>query len=103
MQVDKDFCMSSYLMYRYVYDSEKCFTQNIPCRQVNLDFKRVAVKDKDSLLKALKTVVDNACEEGSVALALSGGGRFCCFGKACAERNKSLHVQVPGARDRSDR
>ena len=74
MQVDKEFCMSSYLMYRYVYDCEKCFAQNVPCRQVNLNFNRTAVRDKYSLWRALKEIVDKACMDGRAALALSGGG-----------------------------
>lgn len=103
MQVDKEFCMSSYLMYRYVYDCEKCFAQNVPCRQVNLNFNRTAVRDKYSLWRALKEIVDKACMDGRAALALSGGGRFCCFGKACTERDKGLYLQMPGVWRRSDR
>lgn len=29
MRVDKNYCMSSYLIYRYVYDSEVCFKEDI--------------------------------------------------------------------------
>lgn len=73
MQVDKEFCMSSYLMYRYVYDSSKCFAKGIPCRQADINFGRTAVRDKDSLLKVLRTSVDEACTDGGAAIALSGG------------------------------
>ena len=71
--VDKRFCMSSYLMYRYVYDDRYSFSENCSCRQVDLSFSRVPVTDKDSLYNALKTVVDKACIDDGAALALSGG------------------------------
>lgn len=71
--IDKMFCMSSYLMYRYVYDAEKSFSQRHTYRQVNLNFERVPVHDCSSLFLALRNVVDTACLDGESALALSGG------------------------------
>ncbi len=65
--------MSSYLMYRYVVDNNKSFRDNIPCRQADLGFDRIPVKDSESLLDALKGCIDKAAAEGKVALALSGG------------------------------
>lgn len=29
MRVDKNYCMSSYLIFRYMYDSEICFKEGI--------------------------------------------------------------------------
>ncbi|MBQ9487034.1 MAG: asparagine synthase [Selenomonadaceae bacterium] len=69
--VDKNFCMSSYLMYRYVYDSQKNF--GLPIRNVNLDFERTPIKTADELLDCLKMQVENATKDGKAALALSGG------------------------------
>ena len=71
--VDKSFCMSSYLMYRYVYDKNRSFSEGVPCRQVDLDFPRVPVRDKNTLYDALKHSVDEAAADGKAALALSGG------------------------------
>ena len=71
--VDRQFCMCSYLMYRYVYDKDLSFTESKPCRQVDLNFSRLPVKDKESLYAALKHYVDEACSDGKAALALSGG------------------------------
>lgn len=71
--VNKEFCMSSYLMYRYIYDPSYRFEEHVPCRQVDLNFSRVPVRGSDSLYAALKTVVDAACADGKAALALSGG------------------------------
>lgn len=71
--INKQFCMSSFLMYRYVYDTSYSFQENVPCRQVDLNFERLPVKDKSSLYNALKEYVDDACLDGKAALALSGG------------------------------
>ena len=57
-KVDKQFCMSSYLMYRYVYDNALSFQEDVPCTQVDLKFDRLPVKDKTSLYGALKKYVD---------------------------------------------
>lgn len=70
---NKQFCMSSYLMYRYVYGIDSCFQEDVKCRQVDLGFKRLPVKDKQSLYEALKVFVDDACKDNQAALALSGG------------------------------
>ncbi len=70
---DKKFCMSSYLMYRYVYDSSKSFSQRCAYRQVDLNFERIPVRDSGSLLRALQKIVDAVCADGNSALALSGG------------------------------
>lgn len=71
--ISKQFCMSSYLMYRYVYDNSYSFQDGIPCTQVDLKFDRLPVKDKTSLYESLKKYVDDACKDGKAALALSGG------------------------------
>ena len=99
MQVDKEFCMSSYLMYRYVYDSEKSFAPNMPCRQVSLDFDRVAVRNRDSLLRALKTIADSACKDGRAALALSGGVDSAVLARLVPKGTKAYTFRclVPGA------
>ena len=73
MQVDREFCMSSYLMYRYVFDNSRCFSLGKACEQVNLDFERWPVSDSNTLYKVLKTLVNDACSDNKAALALSGG------------------------------
>lgn len=94
MTADKKFCMNSYLMFRYVYDEEKCFSERRPCRPVKLDFERMPVVDSGSLQNAIKSVIDRVCAQGKAALALSGGGRFGCFGKDGARRYKSIYFSV---------
>lgn len=73
MKTDIDFCMSSYLMYRYVYDKNVSFSAGIPCRIVDLDFARSPVVDSKSLYDAVKKIVVESCNDGKAALALSGG------------------------------
>lgn len=70
---NKQFCMSSYLMYRYVYDIDASFQEGVKCKQVDLGFERLPVKDKKSLYEALKVLVEDACKDKKAALALSGG------------------------------
>ncbi|QFJ55855.1 asparagine synthase-related protein [Pseudobutyrivibrio xylanivorans] len=98
--VDKQFCMSSYLMYRYVYDSEKAFSEKKSCRQVDLNFNRLPVKDKDALYKALKYYVDEACLDGKAALALSGGIDSAILARLVPEGTKAYTFRcvVPGVK-----
>lgn len=70
---EKNFCMSSYLMYRYVYKKGIGFQDGDPCRQIDLGFERSPVKDSKSLYETLKRLVNEACDDGKAALALSGG------------------------------
>ena len=71
--VDKKYCMSSYLMYRYVFHPSKSFLEGKPCNLVNLSFERKPVKTAKELLNAIEESVDAACRSGKTALALSGG------------------------------
>ena len=70
---DRQFCINSYLMFRYVFDANRCFDQRYPCRIVNLDFDRVPIKSADELIDHLTRSISRACEDGKTALALSGG------------------------------
>lgn len=68
---DKNFCMSSYLMYRCIYDPLKDF--GMPHQIVSLDFERTPIKTADELLEFLESEVQKATADGKAALALSGG------------------------------
>lgn len=69
--LDKNFCMSSYLMYRYVYDSSKDF--GLPINNVDLSFERAPIKTSDELIDFLRAKIEDATKDGKAALALSGG------------------------------
>lgn len=95
---NKQFCMSSYLMYRYIYDKSYSFQDGIPCMQVDLGFDRVPVTDRSSLYEALKHFVDEACEDGKAALALSGGIDSAILARLVPEGTKAYTFRcvVPG-------
>lgn len=69
--IDKNFCSSSYLMYRYVYDSSKDF--GLPIKRVDLSFNRAPINTSDELIDFLRAKVEDATKDGKAALALSGG------------------------------
>lgn len=104
--IDKKFCMSSYLMYRYIYDKNKSFQDNKTCQQIDLNFKRLPVRDSKSLYNALKLFVDEACIDGKSALALSGGIDSAILAKLVPAGTKAVTFRciVPGIKviDESD-
>ncbi len=73
MKINKQFCMSSYLMYRYIYDKDMTFSSGEKYKQVDISFPRIPVKDSKSLYEALKFMIDENCIDDRAALALSGG------------------------------
>lgn len=96
--VDKEFCMSSYLMFRYIYDKNYSFQAGISARQVDLNFKREPVRDSSSLYTVLKRMVQHSCEDGKAALALSGGIDSAILAKFVPEGTKAYTFRcvVPG-------
>lgn len=70
---DRDFCMSSWLMYRTIVDSTKCFIDGIKDFHVFPPADRCKVHDSFELEQALRREMEKATGEGKVALALSGG------------------------------
>ena len=70
MQVDKNFCMNSYLMFRYVYDENKTFTEKKMPQHIDLNFPRTPVTNSDELLSALENGVRTTFAEKQ------GGGRY---------------------------
>lgn len=70
---DKKYCMSSYLMFRYVFNTSKQFYNNIKINITDLDFARKPVRTSDDLIRLLSEIVENAVSDGKAAIALSGG------------------------------
>ena len=70
--LDWDYCMSSFLMYRMVISENKSFTKEKPAR-VSLDFNRESISNSIELLNFLKEYMNNITDNGESALALSGG------------------------------
>lgn len=73
MTEEINLCMSSYLMYRYIFKEGICFNKNYPCRIVDIGFERNVVNTAEDLIVELKKIVVNATKDGKAILALSGG------------------------------
>lgn len=71
--VDKEYCMSSFLMYRRVVDKEKCFKSQMIPNTINDVWEKEAIHNSYELETHLKEVVKEATKDGKAALALSGG------------------------------
>ncbi len=103
----KNFCMSSYLMFRYVFDQSKSFDGMHRPRLVDLSFARTPVRNADELLSALKSKVEEATADGKAALALSGGMDSAILAKFMPEGSTAYTFRcvVPGKQvtDESER
>lgn len=71
MDDKKSFCMSSFLMYRYLFDDSVNF--GLPHKNGDINFERTPVADADELIDSLRATVERATADGKAALALSGG------------------------------
>lgn len=73
MKVDKDYCMSAFLMYRSLLEENITFKDGIIPRLEHGNFLRIPVCNSKDLFSALKNCIENATMDGEAALALSGG------------------------------
>lgn len=94
--VDKKFCMSSYLMYRYIYDETKDF--GLPRKNVDTAFERKPINNGDELIDFLQSQVKAATANGKAALALSGGIDSAILAKFMPEGSRAYTFRclVPG-------
>lgn len=95
---DKLYCMSSYLMYRYVFNEHKSFKEGQRCNIADISFSRIPVKTANDLLSAVKSSVSNACRYGKAVLALSGGIDSAILAKFMPKGGKAYTFRciVPG-------
>ena len=73
MIVDKEYCMSSYLMLRTIYPQKYSFYNGITPSFFIENGDRYPVKNSEELESVLKQQVEHACRGHKAALALSGG------------------------------
>lgn len=73
MNVDKDYCMSSFLLYRRVVKSDACFSTNRLPNTINPDWGKKPIKDSLELENHLRNRIAEVTKNGKAALALSGG------------------------------
>lgn len=97
---DRDFCASSYLMYRYVFDESKSFSEGTKCNISDIGFERSPVKNAVGLIAALRKSVNSACEREKTALALSGGMDSAILAKMMPKGSKAYTFRciVPGVK-----
>lgn len=72
-EADREFCMSSWLMFRTIVDNTKCFSDGIKDFHVLPPDNRKAIHNSEELQETLKNEIANFCGGKPVALALSGG------------------------------
>ena len=103
--VDKDFCMSSFLMYRYLFDETKDF--GLPHKNIDINFARTPIANGDELINFLRAQVKAATRDGKAALALSGGIDSAILAKFMPEGSSAYTFRclVPGKKveDESER
>lgn len=95
--IDKRYCMSSFLSFRTIADSEKSFGGVVP-RLYKDNFEKVSIKDDYNLGTALESQIRKAGSGKKIALALSGGIDSAILAKYMPERSKAYTFQcvVPG-------
>ena len=98
MTEDKKYCMSSFLSFRTIADSDKTFKKNIIPRLYRDNFEKTPVKDDNELESALKKQIIKVTNEKNVALALSGGIDSAVLAKFMPKGSKAYTFQciVPG-------
>ena len=74
MRVDKNYCMSSYLTYRYVYNEEICFKEGIIHRNHELvpEEKKIPCRTAEDIDRNIRMML-SGMDLGHIALLLSGG------------------------------
>lgn len=73
MNVDKNYCMSSYLMFRTIADSNKCFKKGMIPNYYHPPAELQPIHDSNALNNYLQMRTEQICNESKAALALSGG------------------------------
>lgn len=73
MQEDYIYCSNSFLQYRIIVDSKKCFSLKYPPAPTSFPSTRTPISDSKDLEAFLKNEINVKVKGKKVALALSGG------------------------------
>lgn len=73
MEIDKQYCMNSFLMYRTIADSEKSFDEKFKPRLYKDISSKMPVHDSEDLRNAIGQQIAKWTKDGKAAIALSGG------------------------------
>lgn len=73
MKEDKEYCSSSFLMYRTIDDKTKCFSLKYPPAKAVFPTDRIPISNSNELASFLEKSIKAKTKGKKVALALSGG------------------------------
>lgn len=73
MEIDKKYCMSSFLMYRTVADASKAFDERYTPRLYEDNFSKIPIHQSSELKTAIERQIAEWTKDGKAAIALSGG------------------------------
>lgn len=73
MEINKNYCMSSFLMFRTIYNHNKTFKDGINPRFFEENKDRKIVNNSFELEERLKEIIKKQCNGKKAAIALSGG------------------------------
>ena len=98
MIVDRDYCMSSFLMYRIITDENKCFHQDFLPNYKPMPDNRIGIGDSEALFAYLKEAIAKKIAGRKCALALSGGIDSAILLKLMPEGTKAYTFKctIPG-------
>lgn len=96
--IDKEYCMSSFLMLRTIYDKGKEFKQNVKTKFFDENLDRKPVKNSAELEVVLRNETEKAFKNGKTAIALSGGIDSAILAKFCPKGTVAYTFKcvVPG-------
>ncbi len=104
MEVDKRFCMASYLQFRYIVDPRKTFKEDIVPTRFLPTKPFYSVKDKEDLKRAIQDHIEPLYESsGDTALMLSGGMDSAILAALVPKGTKAFTFRsnIPGTMDES--
>lgn len=98
MITDKEYCMSSFLIYRTIADTTKAFHPNLFPKIHEVYPNRIPIHNSADLEKALRSQVEACTTDGKTALALSGGIDSAILAKFMPKGSKAYTFRciVPG-------
>lgn len=101
MKTDLNFCMNSYLTYRAIVDHERRFADDLQPWFFHNDVPRVPVNTAQELDHQLRERVEEALQDGPVALMLSSGMDSAILARYLPEgtRTYTLHCQADSGID----
>lgn len=108
MMVDKEYCMSSFLMHRTIIDRTKSFSEKLQPRLFVKDYECDLIHNADELGESLRKQIEEASKKKKLALFLSGGVDSAILAKympkgttaytfKCVVPGKQVHDETPFA------